>query len=99
MLEQLCERRAVSDCEFFINKRDYPHIRVNAAGEITEPYEFLYDREEVPLEREKYSTYAPVGSFFISTLFADLPFTCTDDWETATGTLSLDSSSALIALH
>ena len=28
MLETLCSNRTVSDCEFFINKRDYPHMKV-----------------------------------------------------------------------
>jgi hypothetical protein len=32
MLEQLCAHRTVSDCEFFINKRDYPHMKVRAGA-------------------------------------------------------------------
>lgn len=27
MLSALCAERAVADCEFFINKRDYPHLK------------------------------------------------------------------------
>ncbi len=50
----------------------------------------------MPLEREKYSTYAPIGSFFVSRMFADLPLTCTDDWETATGMARDDSDVACV---
>ncbi len=28
MLSALCAERAAADCEFFINKRDYPHLKV-----------------------------------------------------------------------
>jgi len=28
MLHTMCETRQVPDCEFFINKRDYPHLKV-----------------------------------------------------------------------
>ena len=28
MLHELCGSRHVPDCEFFINKRDYPHLKV-----------------------------------------------------------------------
>ena len=28
MLQTLCEERAMPDCEFFINKRDFPHLKV-----------------------------------------------------------------------
>ena len=28
MLEAVCKERQVADCEFFINKRDYPHLKV-----------------------------------------------------------------------
>lgn len=83
MLQTLCMNRKLPDCEFFINKRDFPQLK----GNLTEPYDFLYNRDDVPLAREKYKTYAPIASFFVSkgTEFADFPLVCTDDWETATG--------------
>ncbi len=59
--------------------------QVSDSGDITEPYEFLYETDDVPLAREKYHSYAPVASFFVSRMFTDIPMTCTDDWETATG--------------
>jgi len=81
MLLTLCEKRAVADCEFFINKRDFPQLKAN----LTEPYDFLYAGNDEPLSRELYSTYAPIASFFVGSSFADIPLVCTDDWETATG--------------
>ena len=81
MLLALCAQRAVPDCEFFINKRDFPQLKRN----LTEPYDFLYDADDQPLPRERYATYAPIASFFVGAPFADLPLVCTDDWETATG--------------
>ncbi len=55
---------------------------------LTEPYDFIYDRDDVPLLREKYEAYAPIVSFFVGKDFADVPFVTTDDWETATGKAS-----------
>lgn len=81
MLLTLCSSRAVPDCEFFINKRDFPQLKRN----LTEPYDFLYDADDAPLARERYASYAPIASFFVGAPFADLPLVCTDDWETATG--------------
>lgn len=52
---------------------------------LTEPYDFIYDRDDEPLSRELYASYAPILSFFVGREFADLPFVTTDDWETATG--------------
>lgn len=81
MLVSLCSERSVQDCEFFINKRDFPQLKRN----ISEPYDFIYDKDDEPLSREKYSTYSPIASFFVGPDFADLPLVTTDDWETATG--------------
>jgi hypothetical protein len=81
MLQTLCAERDVPDAEFFINKRDFPHLKRN----LTEPYDFLNERDDTPLARELYASYAPIASFFVGKDFADLPLVTTDDWETATG--------------
>jgi hypothetical protein len=83
MLLKLCAEREVADCEFFINKRDFPHLK----ADLSEPYDFVFDEAPQPLPRELYTTYAPIASFFVSSTasFADLPLVTTDDWETATG--------------
>lgn len=38
MLLELCRRRAIPDCEFFINKRDHPMLKLD----LSEPYDFLF---------------------------------------------------------
>ncbi|OQS01999.1 hypothetical protein THRCLA_05599 [Thraustotheca clavata] len=87
MLDDCCKHRDIPDCEFFINKRDYPHLKNN----LSEPYGFLFDRddrnpdEDLPLTQYKFPTYAPIMSFYISNRFADIPFPCSEDWEAATG--------------
>jgi hypothetical protein len=83
MLGEACRTRNLPDCEFFINKRDYPQLKVNVPrGEPVEPYGFIYDKddrnpdEDVDLVRCKYKTYAPIVSFYAAspTRFADIPW-------------------------
>ncbi|KAG3243710.1 hypothetical protein PI124_g11468 [Phytophthora idaei] len=87
MLEDACKHRNIADCEFFINKRDYPHLKEN----LSEPYGFLFDKDDrnpdddIPLTEHLYATYAPIMSFYVSKRFADIPFPCSEDWEAATG--------------
>jgi hypothetical protein len=41
MLAEACRTRQIPDCEFFLNKRDYPQLKVNVErGEPVEPYGF-----------------------------------------------------------
>ncbi len=78
MLCQLCGNKYVPDCDFFINKRDYPQLRRDGK----EPYgRFIGERR---LCREVYSAYAPVLSFYSGTLFADCTIPLTEDWKRAT---------------
>lgn len=47
MLEQACSARNVADCEFFINKRDYPQLKFNPDSlKPVEPYGFIYDKDD-----------------------------------------------------
>ncbi len=96
MLQAACHEREVADCEFFINKRDYPHLKTHheADGDqvrAVEPYGFIYGKDDrdpaqdVPLARHAYFSYAPLASFYISSRFADIPWPTTEDWEAATG--------------
>ena len=81
MLEAAASERAIPDCEFFINKRDHPHLKCN----LTEPYDFVFDKVDVPLSRCRYENYAPIMSFYCGDEFADIPFPTTEDWEGAVG--------------
>ena len=77
----------MDDCEFFINKRDYPQLKADGS----EPYGFLFDRDDkdpaqkLPLLRHKYESHAPILSFYVSDTFAALPMPLSEDWEAATG--------------
>lgn len=70
MFAECCHQRQVPDCEFFVNKRDYPHLKFNAdiAGGIpVEPYGFIFDKDDrdplqdVPLPPEQqFKSFAPI---------------------------------------
>lgn len=71
MFQELAFFRDVPDCEFFINKRDYPQLKFNATmengeGTVVEAYGFLYDKddrkaeEDIVLSRYRYKSYAPI---------------------------------------
>ena len=81
MIQKTCETRTVKDCDFFLNKRDYPQLK----SDLSEPYDFLYEEDRPPLSREKHDTYAPILSYYTSPQFADIPFPCGEDWMTAIG--------------
>lgn len=97
MISETCNNRTVPDCDLFINKRDYPHLKFHhydtncVDGEAVEPYGFIYDRDDrdpaqdIPLARHAYKSYAPILSFYTSSRFADIPFPTSEDWESATG--------------
>ena len=45
MLAEACRLRQLPDCEFFLNKRDYPQLKVNThRGVPVEPYGFIFDK-------------------------------------------------------
>lgn len=92
MIAETCNHRDVPDCEFFVNKRDYPQLKYNLEkSRVVEPYGFIYDKddrepeEDVHLTRHLYKSYAPILSFYSSERFADIPFPPSEDWEAATG--------------
>jgi len=92
MIAETCANREIPDCDFFINKRDYPQLKFNADRQVpVEPYGFIFNKddrnpdEDVPLAEHEYATYAPILSFYSSDRFADIPFPPSEDWEAATG--------------
>lgn len=85
MLDATCKSGDVNDVEFFINKRDFPHLRAN----YTEVYDFLFDERDRPVQEERFATLAPVFSFYTAPAFADLPLPCVEDWERACNTVFL----------
>lgn len=95
MIGEACRCREMPDCEFFLNKRDYPQLKYNVQKKVlVEPYGFLYDKDDrdaeqdVPLPKDRvYKTYAPVVSFYGSSndRFVDVPWPSSEDWEAAIG--------------
>ena len=95
MLEEACRQRQIPDCEFFLNKRDYPQLKFNVErGEPVEPYGFIFDKDDRDpsqdvdlVEQHKFKTYAPIVSFYAAAedRFADIPWPSSEDWEGACG--------------
>lgn len=95
MLGEACRERNLPDCEFFLNKRDYPQLKINVdRGVPVEPYGFIFDRDDRDpdqdvdlVEEHKFKSYAPIVSFYAAseTRFADIPWPSSEDWEAACG--------------
>ena len=76
-LETLVKERIIPDVEFFINDRDFPLLK----KDFTEPYNHLYDRDDVKIEEEyQVDRMAPIFSKSITDQFADLLIPTNDDW-------------------
>ncbi len=95
MLGEACRERNIPDCEFFLNKRDYPQLKINVdRGVPVEPYGFIFDKDDrnpdqdVDLvDEHKFKSYAPIVSFYAAseTRFSDIPWPSSEDWEGACG--------------
>ena len=94
MIGEACRERKIPDCEFFLNKRDYPQLKVNIprGGEPVEPYGFIFDKDDREPEQDvdlvdehKFETYAPIVSFYAASpqRFTDIPWPSSEDWEAA----------------
>jgi serine/threonine protein kinase len=75
MFDELCKSRKVPDCEFFVNKRDFPIMTKDE----TEPYDCMFPAD-TPLLSHKYRTYAPILSMVSSDKFADIVIPTWEDW-------------------
>lgn len=80
MFRTLCEERDVPDIEFFINRRDYPQMKVDD----TEPYNHIWGTKHQPLVSHQYDKYAPILSGSSTKMHADIPFPTYEDWARAT---------------
>ena len=96
MLAEACNQREMPNCEFFLNKRDYPQLKVNVprGGIPVEPYGFIFDKDDRDPEQDvdlvdehKFRTYAPIVSFYAAApdRFSDIPWPSSEDWEAACG--------------
>lgn len=80
MLQQLCKKYKVPDCEFFINRKDTATL----TKKLTEPYFHLFGTRDEPLRRNKYDSYVPILSYSVTNDNADIPMPTPDDWEIVT---------------
>lgn len=95
MLGEACRLRKLPDCEFFLNKRDYPQLKVNVPwGVPVEPYGFIFDKDDRDpdqdvdlVDEHKFKSYAPIVSFYAAApdRFTDIPFPSSEDWEGSCG--------------
>ena len=76
MLEELVEKRDVPDCEFFVNKRDFPIITKDG----TEPYNHIWDTDDKPLISHAYEKYIPILGMSTSSRYADIAIPNHNDW-------------------
>ena len=75
-LNTLTTERVIPDCDFFINKRDYP---VMVEGKY-EPNNHIYDSKTQPLLSHAYERYAPIFSFSAADRHSDIIMPTVDDW-------------------
>lgn len=78
MLQTLCKERTVPDCEFFVNKRDFPILSLHGY----EPYTALVP-SETPLYSYACDAYLPILSMCTKRDHADIPIPTWEDWSRA----------------
>ena len=81
MLNTLKNERSLPDCEFFINRRDFPIIRKDEK----EAYENFFG-EDTPLVSHNYDKYAPILSMVERDNYGDIAIPTGDDWSMLTRT-------------
>lgn len=79
MFKELCENREVPDMEFFVNRRDFPILKMDG----TEAYDHIFDSENFPLVSHNYDKYSPILGGATTDKFADIPIPTWDDWQRA----------------
>jgi len=76
MFVELADTCVVDDCEFFVNKRDFP---IRRRGPY-EPFHHIWDSKRMPLKSEVHDEYSPILSQCTEQDFADLAIPTYDDW-------------------
>lgn len=77
MFNELCDNRKVPDIEFFVNRRDFPILKKDR----TEPYNHIFDSENLPLLSHSYHKYSPIFGGATTDKFADIPIPTWCDWQ------------------
>ncbi len=79
MIDEATKHRQIRDCIFFLNKRDYPVMRLD----LREPYFFMWPRGAPEVSKELIEfggSMTPVVSPYTNEAYADLPFPIAQDW-------------------
>ena len=76
MFQELCEKRALPDIEFFVNRRDFPLLKRDK----TEPYHNIFGNYTTPLVSHKYDKYMPILSNVTDETYADIAIPTWEDW-------------------
>lgn len=76
LFQALVTERELPDMEFFLNRRDFPVLLKKG----NEPYDHLYDGDNIPLKSHAYAKHAPVLSMVTSDRYADLVMPTHEDW-------------------
>lgn len=75
MLDDLLKTHTIPDCDFFVNRRDFPLLKKDR----TEPYDAFFG-ENTPLISHAYERYCPILSMCVRDGFSDIPIPTWDDW-------------------
>lgn len=85
MLDELCSSKNIPDCEFIINPRDFPYMRLDKKHKLLEPYEHLFPKDPPSIPgKYKNNSYLPILSTCSTSEFADVMIPSVDDWKLAT---------------
>ena len=76
LFQALATERELPDLEFFLNRRDFPVLSKKG----NEPYDHIYDGDNIPLKSHSYQKHAPVLSMVTSDRYADLVMPTHEDW-------------------
>ena len=81
MFETLCKEHTIPDCEFFLNKRDFPMVRKDGKH----PYFHLFDSiQNSPQVLDSHKELVPMLGVSSTPLFRDIMIPTEDDWQLAT---------------
>ena len=80
MLESVCAHQRVANAEFFLNKRDWPQLRVDGR----DPCPQFFPPGSDALRSERFDTHCPIFSFYTREGYADVGFPTPYDWKMGT---------------
>lgn len=80
-INTLCNERKIPDSRFFINRRDFPVLKIDR----TEPYDAIWPKPTPLISHNYGDQYATIFSFSKTKEFEDCLLPPMDDWKIVTG--------------